>query len=239
MLLYLHIPFCESKCYYCAFNSFDNKFNLKKAYMKAILKQLEYEIERFDLKNSLKSIFIGGGTPSSIEANLYRDFFEKLSKYIDKNTEITTEANPNSATKEWLEEMKNFGVNRVSFGVQSFDENKLKFLGRTHSSKDAQKAIKLAKEVGIENVSLDLIYGTKLDTKRLLLNDLQIAKNLPINHLSAYSLTIEKNTPFYKKPSNAKELPKVSKFFIDSIIKSGFRQYEISNFGTYQRHSPI
>jgi len=234
MLIYLHIPFCDSKCHYCAFNSYVDKFDLKSSYMQACIKQLIYELSIFKPKpNSIKSFFIGGGTPSTVSPEQYFEFFKIIFPYLRKDAEITSEANPNSATKRWLSGMRNLGVNRISFGVQSFDEKKLKFLGRNHSKAQAIKAINCASEVGFKNISLDLIYGTKLDTKKLLQNDLGIAKSLPINHISAYSLTIEKNTPFAKTPQVAIDSIELAKYFTRDIQNSGFTQYEISNFGAY------
>ena len=235
MLLYIHIPFCDSKCSYCAFNSYVDKFHLKKSYMQALLVQLDFEITNFNLqKNSLDTIFIGGGTPSTIEPNLYSDFFQKINPYLKKNAEITTEANPNSATYKWLKEMYTLGINRVSFGVQSFDDAKLKTLNRAHSSEDAKRAIQDAHKIGFKNISLDLIYATLGDTKKLLQNDLENAFSLPINHLSAYALTIEEGTPFETKPQMAKEKLQLTEWLFKSIAKNKFQQYEISNFGTYQ-----
>jgi oxygen-independent coproporphyrinogen-3 oxidase len=153
---------------------------------------------------------------------------------MTKDIEITTEANPNSASKEWLEGMKSLGVNRVSFGVQSFNENKLKELNRSHSPNDAITAIKNAKNIGIKNISLDLIYNYKGDTKELLLNDINQAFNLPINHISAYELTIEENTHFYKTPKVAQNNEELAFFVNKEIEKRGFNAYEISNFGSYQ-----
>ena len=203
--------------------------------MQAILEQLRFELEKFDAqKESIDSIFIGGGTPSTIPASWYEPFFTMVKLYLKKDAEITSEANPNSATKEWLKGMHEQGINRISFGVQSFDAQKLSFLGRNHSAKTAIEAVENASLMGIQNLSVDLIYGTSLDTTKLLKNDLNIARALPINHLSAYALTIEEHTPFFqhKKTVNASE--KLAKKFVQSIINEGFPQYEISNFGTYQ-----
>ncbi len=235
MLIYLHIPFCDSKCHYCAFNSYVDKFHLKKLYMEAIIKQLKLELSIFKPeKNSIKSLFIGGGTPSTVDPKIYSSFFEILRPYLKENAEITTEANPNSASFDWLKGMIKLGVNRISFGVQSFNEEKLKFLGRNHNQKSAIRAVKNAKKVGFKNISIDLIYGTNLDNKNLLSSDLLVAKTLPINHLSAYSLTIEQNTMFFKKPHVAKDSLPLAKFFINEIKNINLPQYEISNFGTYQ-----
>ncbi len=162
--------------------------------MKALEVQLEYELKRFKAtKNSIQTLFIGGGTPSTIESKLYENLFKKLKPYLSQNAEITSEANPNSATKDWLHGMYKLGVNRISFGVQS--------LG---------------------------------DTKELLLHDLKTASKLPINHLSAYALTIEEATPFEKKPQMADEKLSLTNWLFDEIMACGLKQYEISNFGSYQ-----
>lgn len=235
MLLYIHIPFCDSKCSYCAFNSYVDKFHLKELYIKALELQFDFEIKNFNIeKNSIETLFIGGGTPSTIDPLLYTKLLKKLSPYLKKNIEITSEANPNSASIEWLKGMFDLGVNRISFGTQSFDDKKLKLLNRAHSSTQAIDAVKNAQELGFKNISLDLIYATAGDTKELLENDLNIAFSLPINHLSAYALTIEEGTPFETKPQMAKEKLELTSWFFKKINSSGFKQYEISNFGTYQ-----
>lgn len=234
MLLYIHIPFCDSKCSYCAFNSYVDKFHLKREYMSALEEQLLYELERFEVKEeSIESVFIGGGTPSTIAPELYKNVFEIISKYLQDNTEITIEANPNSATFKWLIGMKELGVNRVSFGVQSFNEEKLKLLNRAHSPKQAIEAVSNAKKAEFQNISLDLIYATLGDTQELLQNDLEIAFSLPINHISTYALTIEEGTSFASKPQMSKEQLEDTQSFFQAIEEKGFKQYEISNFGVY------
>lgn len=203
--------------------------------MKAIEVQLKHELQRFSTtKKSIETVFIGGGTPSTVDPLLYAPIFKILEPYLQTNIEITSEANPNSATKEWLKGMKELGVNRISFGVQSFNNEKLKLLNRAHSKEDAINALKNAKDIGYKNLSLDLIYATLGDSKELLLNDIKTALELPINHISAYALTIEEGTPFEKKPHISKEILDITSFLFDEIKKSGFEQYEISNFGTYK-----
>jgi oxygen-independent coproporphyrinogen-3 oxidase len=232
VLLYLHIPFCDSKCHYCAFNSYVDKYELKSDYLKAVSIQLKSELKRFNATlNSIETLFIGGGTPSTIKAELYKPFFNTIKPYLKKNAEITTEANPNSATLSWLDGMKRVGVNRVSFGVQSFNGEKLKMLGRNHTPSMAKEAVKNAQKVGFENISLDLIYGTSLDSKELLAKDLDIAFSLPINHLSAYSLTLEENTPFFTKTEVQNDDENLAYWFTKKIP---LPQYEISNFGNYR-----
>ncbi|MDR1614452.1 MAG: radical SAM family heme chaperone HemW [Campylobacteraceae bacterium] len=234
MILYLHIPFCESKCPYCAFISYTNKNifkKAKKAYSQAILKQLDFEIERFSLPlKSIDSVFIGGGTPSFFNHELLKPFMQKLSPFLSDNAEMTTEANPNSASLEWLLGMRELGFNRISFGVQSFDDKKLKFLGRIHDGNAAKKAVLRAREAGFGNISVDIIYALAMDTKRVLENDIKTSAALPINHISAYSLTIEAKTPFFERKNAMKESLTMAKFIVRSLKDENFLQYEVSNF---------
>lgn len=203
--------------------------------MDALFLQLQFELQRFQASSkSIESVFIGGGTPSTVAPKLYSKIFEYLKPYLQEGCEITSEANPNSASKEWLLGMRDLGVNRMSFGVQSFDAKKLKLLNRAHSAKDAQRAIQNAWDMGIENISLDLIYASYGDTKELLQNDLQQAFSLPINHISAYALSIEEGTVFEKKPSMSQEQLSDTRWLFEAIQSHGFTQYEISNFGLYQ-----
>jgi len=238
MLLYIHIPFCDSKCHYCSFNSYVDLFHLRIVYMEALMVQLRYELERFKVKEkSIETVFIGGGTPSTVKPELYRPIFELLAPYIKEGAEITSEANPNSATAHWLEGMRALGVNRISFGVQSFDDAKLKKLGRAHQASDATAALWRAKDAGYEHLSLDLIYAVDGDTQALLRHDLDEAFKLPIDHLSAYALTIEEGTPFAATPEVANEKLALTEWFLEQI-KGHFPSYEISNFGDYHsRHN--
>ncbi|MEA3456981.1 MAG: radical SAM family heme chaperone HemW [Campylobacterota bacterium] len=239
VLLYLHIPYCDSKCHYCSFNSYVDKFDTRTTYMQALCRQLEFELKRFSVQpDSLDTLFIGGGTPSTIPPELYAPVFELLDPYLKKDAEITTEANPNSASETWLSGMRSLGVNRISFGVQSFDAAKLKALNRAHSPAEAIEAIHTAKALGFEHLSLDIIYNFQGDTKALLLSDIRQAFTLPIDHISAYELTIEAKTNFAKRPEARQENDALAHFVAKSITEQGFTQYEISNFGSYQsRHN--
>jgi len=239
MLAYLHIPFCDSKCHYCSFNSYVDKFDTREAYMEALYKQLHFELERFNAtKESIETLFIGGGTPSTIDPKLYQPLFELLSPYLKKDAEITTEANPNSATGHWLAGMQELGVNRLSFGVQSFNADKLKALNRAHSPSQAIEAVETAYSLGFKHLSLDLIYNYEGDTKALLETDIATAFTLPIDHISAYELTIEDGTKFASTPQVRQENDALAFFVAEEIKKRGFTHYEISNFGRYQsRHN--
>ncbi len=240
MLLYIHIPFCDSKCFYCAFNSYTSKSNLKENYMKALKIELENNINRHlrDKNRKLKTVFIGGGTPSTIKSSLFKDIFDLLKPYIEDSCEITSEANPNSATKDWLQGMYDLGVNRISFGVQSFDDKKLKILGRNHNRDNAIKAIQNAKCIGFNSINCDIIYGVQNDSFESLKKDFDTILELEVEHISAYSLIIEKDTKFFLEE---KELQKRSRSLkiddedlsyeiFDYLKKIGFNQYEIANF---------
>jgi len=202
--------------------------------MSAIVIQLKNELEKYKAQpKSIKSLFIGGGTPSTVEPYMYKEFFDTLRPYLKDDAEITTEANPNSASSSWLEGMKTLGINRVSFGVQSFDDKKLKFLGRNHSKIQAINAVKSAYNIGIKDISLDLIYATSMDTPELLEDDIKTAFSLPINHISSYALTLEENTPFFGKEGLVNDSTKLAQDFISKVTQK-FTQYEISNFGDYK-----
>lgn len=240
MLLYIHIPFCDSKCSYCAFNSYVDKFSLRQAYMEAMHVQLASELKRFGVSktNRIETVFIGGGTPSTVEPSLYKALFEMIEPYLADGCEITSEANPNSATRSWMEGMFELGVNRLSFGVQSFDDAKLKTLGRAHNTRHTLEAIQNAAEIGFNHLSLDLIYGVRGDTKALLQSDIDRAFTLPIDHISLYALTIEEETAFEKTPEMAEEELELTQWLFDQIKAKGFDHYEISNFGRYRsRHN--
>ena len=200
--------------------------------MNALKKQLKNDLENYVIKHNKKieTVFIGGGTPSTIKPSEYEEIFEMIKPHLEEFAEITTEANPNSASYEWLENMNKLGVNRVSFGVQSFDNDKLKFLGRAHNANSAIKAIQNARSIGFKGINCDIIYGVQNDTMESLKKDFDTAFSLPITHLSAYSLTIEEGTKFFDRSSVKIDDEELSYEIFDYINKQGFHQYEISNF---------
>lgn len=208
--------------------------------MNALARQLDYELQRFgvDSSNRIETVFIGGGTPSTVAPHLYANIFDMFRPFLAENAEITSEANPNSATKEWLLGMYALGVNRISFGVQSFDHEKLKTLGRAHNTAHALEAIRHARDIGFERLSIDLIYGVRGDSRELLESDLAQAFALPIDHISLYALTIEEDTAFEQTPELAREELELTRWLFDEIVSRGFEHYEISNFGrTRSRHN--
>ncbi|ADV45904.1 radical SAM family heme chaperone HemW [Nitratifractor salsuginis] len=238
MLLYIHIPYCDSKCHYCSFNSYTGRFDTRPDYMKALHRQLLFELERFEATpGSIETLFIGGGTPSTVPPELYAPLFETLKPYLASEAELNCEANPNSASDTWLKGMKALGINRISFGVQSFDPDKLKRLGRAHTPRQAIEAVERAADIGFKRLSLDLIYNCAGDDRELLNRDLDIASDLPVGHLSAYELTIEEGTPFAQTPDVRQENVALARWMARAIEERGLPQYEISNFGDPCRHN--
>ena len=237
--IYIHIPFCERKCTYCAFSSFAGQ----KGEIENYLTHLQSEITAFRLKNKQKyldvdTIFIGGGTPSLLEENQIKNLFECLKNNfnIAQNCEITVECNPNSVTKEKLCCYKRLGVNRLSFGVQSFDDEQLQFIGRLHSSRQAKDIVCQAKECGFDNISIDLLIGINKN-KTAFENTITTALTLPISHISTYMLQVEENTPLFKMVSENKDLLPDDEMCIEMysyasevLQKNGFNKYEVSNF---------
>jgi len=206
--------------------------------MEALKKQLKYEIDNYVIKHNKKieTVFIGGGTPSTIKHAEYKEVFDLFRPHLTEDAEITTEANPNSASYEWQENMHKLGVTRISFGVQSFQTEKLKFLGRSHNSKSAIKAIQNANCIGFNGINCDIIYGVQGDTLESMKEDFDMAFSLPITHLSAYSLTIEEGTKFFDRSSVKIDDEELSYEIFDYINKGGFHQYEISNFARQKKY---
>lgn len=201
--LYIHLPWCIKKCPYCDFNShaINKEVFPEDAYIDALISDLESELPRI-WGRPIVSIFIGGGTPSLFSAEAIDRLMAALRSRLTfyHNTEVTMEANPGSAEAERFKAYRESGVNRLSIGVQSFDDKKLKALGRVHNSDEALKAVAMAKDAGFEEINIDLMFGLPDQSIDEALSDLEIAVELQSTHLSWYQLTIEPNTIFYSKP---------------------------------------
>ncbi|EES90192.1 radical SAM family heme chaperone HemW [Helicobacter canadensis] len=241
--VYLHIPFCDSKCGYCAFNSKTNKNHLKEQYMQTLVRDLQNKLLHFGV-SKVTSLYIGGGTPSVVESRQYRSIFKILEPYFTQDIEINIEANPNSLSLEWIRELKQMGVNRLSLGVQSFFVDKLRFLERNHRVDSVFEAIDNATKVGLENLSIDLIYGTPFCNQDLLKQEIQMASKLPINHISAYQLSIDEGSRFFtqKKQEFSGEFAgfaSMGHFVREELRQAGFLQYEVSNYsrGYQSKHN--
>lgn len=224
---YIHIPFCKSKCHYCSFISFTD-LEQKDAYLEALKTQIQTE---YDGKR-LNTLYLGGGTPSLLNITDFMDLFE-LFKF-ERNAEITVEVNPDNIYLEYLQELHNLGVNRVSIGAQTFCEETLKLIGRRHNSAQINAAVKCAKDAGFNNISLDLIYGLPNQTTNDFLKDLETAVKLGVQHISLYGLKIDEGCHFYdNQPKNLPDLDAQAEIYTKTVkfLKdSGFVHYEISNF---------
>ncbi len=226
--LYIHIPFCVRKCLYCDFLS-----GFSSEYIPTYMSALYKEISAFKTDKKIKSVFIGGGTPSSVEPKYIAALMDILAKnytFAD-NCEISMEANPCTLSEQKLDEYKKTGINRLSIGVQSFDDRLLRILGRVHDSETAKKNITLAKKY-FENINLDLMFALPEQSLKDWQKTLETAVYFEPEHISAYSLIIEEGTPFYEKyepidESLDREMYYKAKEF---LAQNGYKQYEISNF---------
>lgn len=240
--LYIHIPFCDKICNYCDFTAFQGANSKIKEYVEALKKEIELKGNKDFL---IDSIFIGGGTPSFIDGKY---IFEILDKVREKftvldNIEITIETNPKTFDEKKLEYYKRAKINRVSIGVQSFNDKILKELGRNHSSKEALESIELVKKFGFD-INLDLIFGYQSQTIEDILHDLEMVKKINPKHISYYALIIEEKTKF-KALQNAGKLNfldeeterKMYHLIVEKLEEMGLNQYEVSNFAKIGKES--
>lgn len=242
--IYIHIPFCRQKCYYCDFYKTVNT-SLQQKFL-STLKE-EAKVRKNYLQNeTIETIYFGGGTPSVLIISELSDILNFLQQQfpVSSDAEITLEANPDDLTLEYLKGIKSIGINRLSIGIQSFQNKLLKKMNRRHNSAEAVQAIEMAAKLGFNNLSVDLIYGLPGLTTIQWNETLNQVFALPVQHLSAYHLTYHEGTPFYTwlKKGTLKELKEnesVSQFneLVDLSKKNGFEQYEISNFAKNQLYS--
>lgn len=238
--IYIHIPFCKSKCSYCDFISYSNKMDKVDTYFKV----LEKEIDSYDFnKYNVTTIYIGGGTPSYVESKYICVMLNKIKLKLVNNLtkwediEITIEVNPGTVNKEKLEVYKKIGVNRISIGLQSAKDNLLKQIGRIHNYKDFINTYKLAKEVGLNNINVDLMLGLPNQTIQDLKETLEEIENLNPNHVSVYSLIVEEGTKIEKQILSgdmelpSEELERQMYWYVKNKLElMGYNHYEISNF---------
>lgn len=239
--LYVHIPWCVQKCPYCDFNSHAQKGEIPESiYIDALLEDLQTDLEFFKLnhaqnKRKLHSIFIGGGTPSLISPIQIKRLLAGIEALIafESDIEITMEANPGTIEAKRFEDYQKAGVNRISIGVQSFEDEKLKALGRIHGQKEAINAAHLAHHIGLNSFNLDLMHGLPNQTPKQALEDLEQAIELNPPHLSWYQLTIEPNTLFYSKPPLLPDDDALWDIFEQGhqkLTAAGYIQYEVSGY---------
>lgn len=245
--LYIHIPFCRKKCNYCDFYLITNT-NILERFLDNLDTEIKlqsqiYGSEKFD------TLFIGGGTPSMLSIKQFEKLLNTLNKYfrISSGSEITTEANPEDFTdSDKLKSLRNAGINRISFGVQSFNDDELKFLTREHNAESAIKVIEKAKKE-FDNISIDLIYSLPNQSLINLSRTIDTAVRLDIPHISAYTLIFEKETPIYNmmdrkeiKNNDDKLESEMYLMFSEKLIQNGYEHYEVSNYakpGFESRHN--
>ena len=244
---YIHIPFCHHICHYCDFNKVFMQGQPVEKYLIALEKEMEISVK--GKNNVLETVFVGGGTPTALNESQLEQLVQSIQKQLrfDSNTEYTFEANPGDLSKEKLAILKAGGVNRLSFGVQTFNDELLKTIGRTHRAKDVFSSIESAKEIGFNNISIDLIYSLPGQTKQDFLESIQTALSLGLVHYSGYSLIIEPKTVFYNLMKKGKLLvpgedaeAEMYETLMEQMEIHGLRQYEISNFavpGFESRHN--
>ncbi|MCP9765099.1 radical SAM family heme chaperone HemW [Lacihabitans soyangensis] len=253
MHLYIHIPFCKQACFYCDFH-FSTNLSLKDKMVEAICKEIELQTDY--LKNKkLQTIYFGGGTPSLLSGPDFEKIFKTISNFYDISClkETTIETNPDDITIDKINEWKSYGIDRVSLGIQTFDNDLLKFMNRAHDSKQSINALDLLLTNNLGNITIDLIYAKnakEFDIEKqnsILINDIEIIEKYNLNHISAYNLTIEDSTVFGKWV-NQKKLEPIGEDYaaeqyeilIESLTSQGFEQYEVSNFaknGKYAIHN--
>ena len=221
---YIHIPFCKQKCKYCSIISYSCLEKIDQYFI-----ALEKEIDFIYSGETLKTLYFGGGTPSLLNYKYIKRLINKFN--INFDTEITIELNPDDVFKDYLKKLKDIGINRLSIGAQTFNDEVLKLIGRRHSAMQTINAIKLAQDVGFNNISLDLIYGLPNANINL---DLKEIIKLNVQHISTYGLKIEKESYFGKyKPKNLPDDDSQADMYLtinDFLEKNGYKRYEISNF---------
>lgn len=244
--LYIHIPFCKQKCSYCDFCSYANKESFIKRYIQCVLKEI-IEVgnnNKIDFENGkddlflVKTMYIGGGTPSLIDSKYIVQIIEdiKLNFKIDEKAEITIEVNPGTVTLEKLEDYKRTGINRLSIGLQSTQEHLLKEIGRIHTYLDFLDTFRFAREAGFENINVDLMIGLPNQTLEEVKDSIEEIVSMEPEHISVYSLILEENTPLFKKVEEGLELPnedlerKMYWAVKQTLEQNNYIHYEISNF---------
>ena len=238
MELYIHIPYCRQKCRYCDFASYPGQESTMSAYVDALLAEAD-AMSSTAKGQPIQTVFIGGGTPSTLPAELLHKLLSGLNERfnIPSGIEFTTEANPGTLTADWLDVAISCGVNRLSMGMQAYQADLLKTLGRIHTHQDVVDSVNLARGMGLENISVDLMFGLPGQTPNMWLESLQAALTLNVQHMSCYGLIPEEGTPLMRDLDNGRlTLPSEEnerRMYDDTLAilsQNGYQQYEISNF---------
>ncbi len=246
--IYIHVPFCQKRCIYCDFYSTTYGPEWKRFYVSAL--KHEMLLRRTEIDSSrVPSLYIGGGTPSQLSSSLLVEMFQAVMETFSlaDDAEVTIEVNPDDVSSQLIAALRQTPVNRISMGVQTFSDDLLRFLNRRHTSAQALRAVRLFREAGYDNISLDLIYGLPGQSFENWTNDVRQLLSLDVPHLSAYALSYEEGTPLYNMLQEGKvseasdELSwQMYEYLMDEVAEAGMEHYEISNFakpGMHARHN--
>lgn len=246
--LYIHIPFCRQKCFYCDFPSFAGREKKIDRYLQALEQEFALLRQRVlpkdnardtERKFAPRTIYIGGGTPTALNDHQLEKLLEIVQKYVavSEAEEFTVEMNPGTVDREKLLLLQQAGVNRLSVGVQSFDDHCLQKIGRIHTAQEAVDTIELAHNLGFDNISLDLIYGLPQQDREILTKYVERALTLPVQHISIYGLQLEEGTAFHRMEALGKlQLPTdelveaMHDYIVEKLPEAGYQRYEISNY---------
>ena len=243
--LYIHIPFCKQKCIYCNFNSFCPKENDISLYFEKLYREIKEQSQCYK-DYIVKTIFIGGGTPSLVKFSYIKNLYFLIKKHfnINKDIEFTIECNPNSLTKQKIKNYKAIGINRFSIGLQAGQDNLLKMLNRPHTKKDFEKVIKELKQEGIENFNIDILLGIPNQSFEDIKQTLNFVLSFNPTSISAYGLIVEEDTPLFNLINTKKLIPiseedsvKYYDYVCKELKKNGYKRYEVSNFAKKGKES--
>lgn len=250
--LYIHIPFCASRCIYCGFYS-TTRLDLRQQYVDALIRELvEVGKSKMLKDDSISTVYLGGGTPSQLTIPQLRQLFDAIYIYnkVESGAEVTIEMNPDDVSVPYADTLRQLGINRVSMGAQTFDDERLRWLNRRHTVAQVGQAVTILRAAGIRNISIDLMYGFPDETIDDFVRDIDEAIKLDVEHISAYCLMIEEGTELYRRygdkrvreydDSKEETERKMYELLIDKLTAAGYEHYEISNFarpGFRSRHN--
>lgn len=250
--LYIHIPFCASRCIYCGFYS-TTRLDLRQQYVDALIRELVEVGKGKMLKDdSISTVYLGGGTPSQLTIPQLHQLFDAIYIYnkVESDAEVTIEMNPDDVSVPYADTLRQLGINRVSMGAQTFDDERLRWLNRRHTVAQVGQAVTILRAAGIRNISIDLMYGFPDETIDDFVHDIDEAIKLDVEHISAYCLMIEEGTELYRRygdkrvreydDSKEETERKMYELLIDKLTAAGYEHYEISNFarpGFRSRHN--
>ena len=241
--IYIHVPFCVQKCLYCDFISFSEKEEYFSAYRNTLISEIK--VARAKNDKEISSVFIGGGTPTTLPSSYIKEIMKEILKFhLAPNLEITIEANPKTLSPDMLKSLKNSGINRLSIGLQAWQDSLLETLGRAHTQKDFIKNYKDARKAGFNNINIDLMFSLPNQTIDMWRETLENVINLNPEHISLYSLIIEEDTPFFELYKDIDENIDREMYYLarDLLKQNGYLQYEISNFskpGFHSKHNVL